>query len=109
MSGSALRGDLRRCGVRLGQIAQLRSGGSAVNQTECCAPPHAGPLLAEWLIPEDGQPNWTLFVDLIMMAELTGKERTESEFPELLARAGFRPERVIDARFSTFILESSMI
>ncbi len=73
------------------------------------APPHAKLLLAEWLIPEGGQPSWTLFVDLIMLAELTGKERTEREFRELLARAGFRLDRVIDAGFNTFILESSVI
>ncbi len=73
------------------------------------APPHAKLLLTEWLIPEGGQPSWTLFVDLIMLAELTGKERTEREFKELLARAGFRLDRVIDAGFNTFILESSVI
>ncbi len=73
------------------------------------APPHAKLLLAEWLIPEDGQPSWTLFVDLIMLTELTGKERTEREFRELLARAGFQIDRVIDAGFNTFLLEASVI
>ena len=73
------------------------------------APPQAKLLLAEWLIPEDGQPSWTLFVDLIMLTELTGKERTEREFRELLARAGFRIDQVIDTGFNTFILESSVI
>ncbi len=73
------------------------------------APPHAKLLLAEWLVPEGGQPSWTLFVDLIMLTELTGKERTEPEFRELLARAGFRVDRVIDAGLNTFILESSVI
>ena len=73
------------------------------------APPHAKLLLAEWLIPEDGQPSWTLFVDLIMMAELSGKERTEREFRALLTRAGFQIDRVIDAGFNTFLLEASVI
>ena len=44
-----------------------------------------------------------------MLTELTGKERTEPEFRELLARAGFRVDRVIDAGLNTFILESSVI
>ena len=73
------------------------------------APPHAKLLLAEWLIPEDGKPSWTLFVDLIMLGELTGKERSQLEFRELLAEGGFRRDRVIDVGFNTFILESSVI
>src|SRR4051794_40110553 len=47
------------------------------------APPYAKLLLAEFLVPEDGKPNWTLFVDLLMLGELTGKERTNSEFNDL--------------------------
>ena len=73
------------------------------------APPHSKLLLAEWLLPEDGKPSWTLFVDMIMMTELTGKERTEGEFRLLLERGGFRLDRVIDAGFHTFILEASAI
>jgi hypothetical protein len=41
-----------------------------------------------------------------MLTELTGKERTAREFSELLAGAGFRLGRVIDAGFNTFILEA---
>jgi hypothetical protein len=46
---------------------------------------------------------------MIMMAELTGKERTEAEFKQMLLRTGFRLERVIDAGFNTFILEATAI
>ena len=73
------------------------------------AAPHAKLLLAEFLIPDDGQASWTLYVDLIMMAELSGKERTQREFEELLAGAGFQLDRVIDAGFNTYILEASVI
>jgi SAM-dependent methyltransferase len=73
------------------------------------APPNAKLLIAEWLVPEDGKPSWTFFVDMIMMTELTGKERTQPEFKEMLARTGFRLDRVIDAGFNTFILEASAI
>lgn len=72
------------------------------------APPHARLLLIEWLLPEDDKPSWTLFVDIIMLGELTGKERTATEFRQLLAGAGFRLDRVIDAGFNTFILEASV-
>jgi hypothetical protein len=61
------------------------------------------------LIPENGKPSWTLLIDMIMTAELTGKERTASEFKDMLARTGFRLDRVIDAGFNTFILESTAV
>lgn len=73
------------------------------------APPHAKLLLAEFMIPEDSMPSWTLFLDLIMLGELTGKERTKVEFGKLLDTAGFRLDRVIDVGLNTFILESSVI
>jgi hypothetical protein len=72
------------------------------------APPHGKLLLAEWLIPDNSQPSWTLFVDLIMLGELTGKERTKPEFEKLLGGAGFRLDRVIDIGFNTFLLESAV-
>ena len=73
------------------------------------APTGAKLLLIEWLIPGDGSPNWTLFVDLIMLAEFTGRERTETEFKELLGTAGFRLDRVLDAGLRTYILEASAV
>ena len=83
--------------------------GEILKAIRSSAPAHAKLLLVEWLIPEDRQPSWTLFVDLIMLAELTGKERTEQEFREMLSGAGFRVDRVIDSGFNTFIIESSVI
>ena len=73
------------------------------------APPPAKLLIVEWMIPEESKPNWTLFVDLIMLGELTGKERTRVEFGKLLSEAGFRLDRVVDVGFNTFILESSVV
>jgi len=73
------------------------------------APAHAKVLIAEFLIPADSKPNWTLFVDLIMLGELNGKERTAAEFRELLAGAGFQIDHVMDIGFNTFLLESSVV
>ena len=73
------------------------------------APPHGKLLLAEWLIPENSEQTWTLFVDLIMLGELTGKERTKPEFEKLLRESGFRLDRVVDVGFNTFFLESTVI
>lgn len=73
------------------------------------APSHAKLILAEFLVPEDGKPNWTLFVDLLMLGELTGKERTKTEFGDLLVGADFELNRVIDTRSNIYLLEASVV
>jgi hypothetical protein len=77
--------------------------------TRRSAPSHAKLLIAEFLVPEDGKPNWTLLVDLLMLGELTGKERTKSEFSDLLAGAGFKLDRVIDTGSNIYLLEASVV
>jgi hypothetical protein len=72
------------------------------------APIHAKLILAEFLVPEEGMQSWTLFVDLLMLGELTGKERTKSEFDDLLATAGFKLDRLIDTRSNIYMLEASV-
>ncbi len=69
------------------------------------AAPGARLLAVEWLIPEDGRPNWTLLVDLIMLAEYSGRERTEPELAALLSASGFRLDRTVDCGLRSFILE----
>ncbi len=73
------------------------------------APSHAKLILAEFLVPEDGKPNWTLFVDLLMLGELTGKERTKTEFSDLFIAADFKLDRVIDTRSNIHLLEASVV
>jgi hypothetical protein len=41
-----------------------------------------------------------------MMAMLTGRERTQQEFSELLDAAGFRIERVVETAASTSLIEA---
>jgi O-methyltransferase domain len=71
--------------------------------------PGARLLVIEWLAPEEDSPDWVLLMDMIMLAELTGRERTRDEFLHLLARGGFRLDRVIDAGFRTHILEACAV
>lgn len=73
------------------------------------APSHAKLILAEFLVPEDGKPNWTLFVDLLMLGELTGKERTKTEFGDLLITADFKIDRAIDTGSNIHLLEASIV
>jgi O-methyltransferase domain len=70
------------------------------------APSHAKILQVEAVIPDTPGPDWAKMVDLFMLALLSGRERTRSEYQKLLAGAGFRLDRVIDVGQSTAILES---
>jgi hypothetical protein len=45
-------------------------------------------------------------LDLQMLALLSGKERTEKEYSEMLRATGFRLDRVVDVGMATSILES---
>jgi len=73
------------------------------------APAQARLLVVECLIPSENKPGWPLFLDMIMLGELTGKERTQTEFETLLQNSGFRLDRLIDVGLNTFLLESSVI
>jgi len=62
--------------------------------------------LIEVIIPDDSSPSWTKLMDILMLAWATGRERTESEFRQMLRAAGFRLDRTIDIGMKTSILES---
>ena len=70
------------------------------------AAPGATLLLIECIVPENSKPSWTKLLDLQMLTLLSGKERTEKEYSEMLRTAGFRLDRMIDVGMSTAILES---
>lgn len=58
--------------------------------------PKTGKLvLMELVVPPGFPPDFSHIVDLEMMVICDGKERTESEYRELLAGAGFRLTRII--------------
>ncbi len=66
-------------------------------------------LLVEMLIPPDGSPDFSKFLDLEMLAIASGRERTEDEFRQLLASAGFRLDRIVPTRSSFLIIEGSPV
>jgi len=71
------------------------------------APQHAKLLLIELLVPETPERDWAKETDLFMLVFLHSRERTRSEYQQLLAGAGWRLDRVIDGRQSTAILEAA--
>ncbi|MFB7665859.1 methyltransferase [Kitasatospora sp. NPDC056138] len=52
-------------------------------------PDHAGLLIVERLLPEDGAPSLAVAWDLHMLCNVGGRERTAGHYRRLLAEAGF--------------------
>lgn len=52
-------------------------------------------LVMELVVKPSNQPDAAKWMDLNMLVMLTGRERTEAEFADLYARAGFRLTRVV--------------
>ena len=59
-------------------------------------------VLVELVVPDGFAPHMAHILDLEMMVLCDGKERTEKEYRELLAAAGFKLTRIIptDGHFS---------
>ncbi|MEU4340770.1 methyltransferase [Nocardia sp. NPDC023852] len=63
-------------------------------------------LLLEIVLPEGNRPHRGNFLDLEMMVSAGGRERTEREFRELLAAAGFELVRITPTATPDSILEA---
>ena len=63
-------------------------------------------LIVENVMPTDDTPHPAYLLDMPMLLLTGGRERTEDEYADLLARAGFRLERVIPTRSSVSVLEA---
>src|SRR6266550_1058968 len=70
------------------------------------APAHAKLLIIEGVIHDDSKPGFIKVLDIHMMTLITGRQRTYQEFEKLLAGAGFRLEREIDAGGEFSIVEA---
>ena len=66
-------------------------------------------LLVELLIPPDSSPDFSKFLDIEMLVTAGGRERTENEFRQLLASAGFRLDGVRRTQSPLWILEASPV
>jgi hypothetical protein len=71
-------------------------------------PPEGRLLVIEQVVAGGGEPgDWmTKFLDLQMLILLGGQERTEAEFRDLFAAAGFRLQRVIPTASPSSVLEA---
>jgi len=72
-------------------------------------PQHGRVIIVDAVVPENNEPDFSKFFDLNMMVMTGGKERTEKEFAQLLAAAGFKLRRVIPTKVPTSIVEAEPV
>jgi hypothetical protein len=63
-------------------------------------------LLVEYRLGDDNAPSLGKMIDLVMLTMTGGKERTVDEHRELLASAGFQPNRAIPVSMKIMIVEA---
>ena len=63
-------------------------------------------LLVEMVVPAGNDPHYGKILDLEMLTSPGGIERTEEEFRELFARAGFRLSRIVPTRSPFSVIEA---
>jgi hypothetical protein len=63
-------------------------------------------LIVEAVVPETAEPHYSKLLDLEMLVSPGGKERTETEYRELLAAAGFRLTRVVPTKSPFSVIEA---
>ena len=71
--------------------------------------PHGKLLLVEMVVPPDNSPSMAQAMDLNMLVLLTGRERTESEYRDLLAAGGFKIQRVMPTQTPFSVIETSRV
>ena len=62
-------------------------------------------LIIETVIPPGNEPCFAKLLDLTMLVAPGGQERTEQEYRDLLARAGFRLARIVPTATSDSVIE----
>jgi demethylsterigmatocystin 6-O-methyltransferase len=72
-------------------------------------PTYSRLLINEFVLPDVNAGSTEAVVDLIMMTTCDGKERTESDWGELLGKAGFKIEKIWRAEVgTTAVIEASV-
>ena len=66
-------------------------------------------ILIEWLMPEDGQLSPAALSDVNMLVLLPGRERTRSQFAELLRASGLQLDRTTETDACLHVIEASPV
>jgi len=64
-------------------------------------------LVLETVLPEGDEPHVGKLLDILMLALVGGRERTEREYAALFDRAGLRLDRTVPTSAPTSVLEAS--
>lgn len=63
-------------------------------------------ILVDMVLPEDARPHPSKTLDLLMLMFPGGRERTQSQWRDLLARAGFTLTRIVPTKAPDSVIES---
>jgi hypothetical protein len=63
-------------------------------------------LVVEMVLAAGDAPHPGKILDMVMLSQLGGQERTEAEYGALLAKAGFRLTRVVPTASAASIVEA---
>ncbi len=63
-------------------------------------------LIIERIIPSGNEPSPAKLMDMVMLVNLGGQERTSSEYERLLISSGFKPQRIISTNSAMSIIEA---
>ena len=63
-------------------------------------------LIVEMVLPSGDTPHPGKMLDMAMLVQLGGQERTESEYASLLSKAGFRLTQVVPTNSAASIVEA---
>ena len=85
-----------------------RDGIRILQRVATAASPGARLVLLELIVPEDASPHYTKSVDLTMMTMVGGRERTATEWRELLHAGGFTLDRIIENPAAFSIIEATV-
>ena len=66
-------------------------------------------LILDAVVSPNSGPDFTKLLDLEMMLMPGGRERTEAEFRELLARAGFILTRIVPTKSMVALIEAAVV
>ena len=66
-------------------------------------------LIVEFVLPPGNEFHPGKMTDMIMLAVPGGEERTEQQYRELLAKAGFRLERVVPTNSAASVVEAYLV
>lgn len=65
-------------------------------------------IIVDCVLPENSEPHFGKLVDLEMLLMPGGRERTEREWRELFAKAGFQITRIVPTRSANSVIEARL-